>query len=183
MLSLDRYSAQQTNLDVVDEKMCGGFFFFVFFFVLESLFMINDHRYSCLWLDGFRDGLNWRCFSSYRKLSPLSRPQTVSSHPAQEKTIMERDLNFVIPVLCWWFGLSGSQLCVWCVWLMVSLCWRGWCLATGGHFGITPTTIWAEWMQTLKYVQFPETTCFNPILSYFWPLGPSSVFKIQPLYL
>lgn len=65
--------------DMVPSKQTSGCYWWedvCFFF---KLFMVKDHRYSCLWLDGFRAGLNQRCFSSYRKLSPPLRQQTIKS--------------------------------------------------------------------------------------------------------
>lgn len=74
--------------------------------------MVKDHRYSCLWLDGFKAGLNQRCFSSYRKLSPPLRQQTIKSSctikTGNGKGFEFCNSNSVLMIQTFWF----PALCV-----------------------------------------------------------------------
>lgn len=109
---------------IVPSKPTSGYYWWdawvLLYFWFKSLFIVKDHRYSCLWLDGFRAGPNQRCFSSYRKLLLLWGNKLCSKSSCPIKT--NNGKGFVVQILHWWFRLPVSKLCV--QWLIISLCWE-----------------------------------------------------------
>lgn len=115
-LDLDRYCVHQTNLWMLLPRIC---FWFCFleplngYTALIQLFMIR-------WLQ--------RCFASYRKLSLPLRQQTVYQVILHNKKSNGKGFEFchsnsVLMIQTFWLCL-----CVWWVWPIICLCWRGWWL-------------------------------------------------------